>query len=641
MLGAGPGLTAQSTEHATSLSPVRVAQTGVSPTQLALVAGQSGLDLPAAWLDPGNYEGPGTLQVTLRVNAAPVPVAHPFEPGDLVSLHVTSDTASQALTVTIADAVAYPAPTLTGALQDPTFVLGGSVTTYDVTPGFSGFDLTYALIAPPVGVTLDPATGTLDISGSGVLVDVPLRILARTPDSQEIEEQIRIHILEAEITATLTPVTAPLYAGQTLQDMADYATMISPANFTSTAGSIQTVSVAVTGAAVTTATPLEVGQSVGFIVTVTDSLNTQRSFVADPITVAFKAILEEQPGNRAALTINPLVPDSETITMTLHSGPYTGSYTLNVGAVRAGLVEVAPPQIEHDGPVADLAPGADVTAYLGVYASPEETLSKAPLLSASGVTLATANLAQDGDTYQLTEAEIGAELVLHVDVDDQAGPILTATSAPLALPAPPGEPPVRVDHQAADGNTVALDLSTAAPGDVYYVLVSAVTRNLEANRITGLDVAGSVQTLLNSTDANSRCQVAAFRYTATGAETAAIPITVATTSTPDAVSAVAWKANGWSHMDLGSAVVNPDTTVFSTVQVYTQGHVLALAADSGRSTEPTLFGITPGSILSPAIDSTIDFVAGQVDITTDDSAYSVLATQALSTQMALVALSLW
>lgn len=87
------------------------------------------------------------------------------------------------------------------------------------------------------------------------------------------------------ITAALRPATSPLTAGQSISDMTDFAAMIAPGNFDSSAGNVSSPVVTFQGVADAT-TPLTAGQIVSFTVTVGDDAGTTpRPFTTATLTV--------------------------------------------------------------------------------------------------------------------------------------------------------------------------------------------------------------------------------------------------------------------------------------------------------------------------------------------------------------------
>lgn len=92
-----------------------------------------------------------------------------------------------------------------------------------------------------------------------------------------------------DIAATIPPTTSALSAGQSVGDMTDFEAMISPSNFSSNAGSIQSVVVSFQGAISSETDPVSEGQQAGFSVLVTNSVGTQRTFTTALITVPYIA----------------------------------------------------------------------------------------------------------------------------------------------------------------------------------------------------------------------------------------------------------------------------------------------------------------------------------------------------------------
>ena len=285
-LGIGVGPCYSSSVSVMDNAEVRIRSGGTVPMATALIPGQRLGNLPAEWFDPDNYSAPGTISVALLINGTARGSNWQFQDGDTVALNVFDDEDSNPLFLMIDYfvSVGYTAPTLTGELTDQTYIVGSSSATYDASVGFIGSELTYSLTTAPDGTIIDPDTGIIDLSGASVGTSGTVMVRAQTPDAQIAEDHFFLDVVEAggagEITAILTPAISALYEGQTLAEMADYATMTSPANFVTSSGAIDTVTVTFQGNASNAATPLYETETAGFTITVKDTTGSSTTFVA-------------------------------------------------------------------------------------------------------------------------------------------------------------------------------------------------------------------------------------------------------------------------------------------------------------------------------------------------------------------------
>lgn len=238
----------------------------------------------------------------------------------------------------------------------------------------------------------------------------------------------------AMLTVLQPLIAAPLYAGQSLDDLANYASITGAGNFTSTGGAIVQTVVAAGGNATAVDAPLAEGDVAGFSVNVTDSIGTEQTFASTFTTVQFKSRLITTVGNEVEVQLNPLVPDEETIEVVISGGTvYDGTYTPTAGDLRQASPYNFPntTQITYSGPQAELAVGATLTVLEGLFTTLTGTLNFTYQWRRGGVPISGAT----GRTYVLVAADLGATITCVVIASDGINPAATVTSSAVNIPA--------------------------------------------------------------------------------------------------------------------------------------------------------------------------------------------------------------
>lgn len=308
-----------------------------------------------------------------------------------------------------------------------------------------------------------------------------------------------------QITASLPPATAPLYDGQSLQETPDYAAMTAPGNFTSSAGPIAQVDLDIQGDVTSDSATLTENQIVGFRVTVTDTFGNTETFDAGTTTVQYRVRLETTDSNEARININPLVPDTTGIEISITgSAEFNGFYFATAGELRDGPVVLGGASLTGD---TDL--GATLTAADGLWTTPNGVLTLTRQWLRDGVAISGAT----GETYTLTSADQGSDIAVRITGDDGETPAVSTQSAPLAIP--PGGPTVielgsLQATSVSNISTIAETIDTGAAQAGKTLLVEAAWGDQSAN---------SDQTLLGTLDGAAMTEQA---HAANGRQNASI-----------------------------------------------------------------------------------------------------------------------
>ena len=211
------------------------------------------------------------------------------------------------------------------------------------------------------------------------------------------------------VLASRPPAMAPLYEGQSVQDVPFHAEMIAPANFTVEGDSIATVSVTFLGDAVSADQPLLEGQRAGFQVTVRTTGGAERTFATDPVTVQYASRLQTDSDNTLILDINSLVPSDQGVPVSVTSGAYALALTWPVLVSRADLtagpVNLVPPVVTGSADVGETLT-ADGGLWIYAEAGPEPALSYQWMRGAAPISGAT------GLVYVVDPADAGAAITV-------------------------------------------------------------------------------------------------------------------------------------------------------------------------------------------------------------------------------------
>ncbi|MBL3705555.1 hypothetical protein GI582_22900 [Sulfitobacter sp. BDSS02] len=288
----------------------------------------------------------------------------------------------------------------------------------------------------------------------------------------------------ASISCTLTPLVQPLFEGQSLSDLPDYAAMVSPGNFASSQGGIATVEVSFSGDAADASTVLAEGETAGFSVTVTDSADNTGVFVADPVTVAYKLRIEATAGGDVDIDINPMVPDGESLgdividVGSVYDATYTG---ITAGDIRGGPYNFGAagaaglPMISGT-----TGPGDTLTVDEGLWHTPTGTaLSFSYQWRSDGTDIDGAT----GSSFEIAASEQGSDVTCAVTGNDGSS---TTTAETPAIAIPGAAPAITLTQINYVNNTyigaghntfdIDLDVAGANAGDSLLILYAYSAR---------------------------------------------------------------------------------------------------------------------------------------------------------------------
>lgn len=408
----------------------------------------------------------------------------------------------------------------------------------------------------------------------------------------------------AQITAAITPAMSPLYDGQAVQDVADYAGMVDAANFAPGGGSISSVVVSFQGAASAADDPLVEDEAAGFAVTVTDTAGNQQVFTTSPVTVQYKARVTATSGNEAQIDVNPLVPDSATISLTVGNGDYAGTYTPVVGDLRGNAYNFGgngAPTISGDTGLGDT-----LSVDFGLWSVASGSLSFTCQWKADGVDIPGATFT----SFDITALQLGTDVTCEVAASDGTSSTIAETAAvPVSAGsggALAGSIVLDVFNTAPDSTQTiaAADLTAAAEGDLLLFCLSA--RDNQSNfGITGVTFGGTAATLLadspttNPTDSLKTIS-AIYGMIAPAARIGDIVSTVSE-SVASALKITVIKVPGASITPLDTArteVSSSSATI--NMDVGTGGLVVVATAYEESTTND---GLTYTGLSSPTLDS--------------------------------------
>lgn len=344
---------------------------------------------------------------------------------------------------------------------------------------------------------------------------------------------VALVVADDTINAAQPLTMSPLYAGQTVADVAGFSVMTAAANFASTVGTVRAQDVTLTfqGDAVDATTVLAEGDSAGFTATVTSDAGTlPMAFVAPPISVAYAIRWVDAGDSTYDLDISPLVlGDTETTaTITIDSVDYV--YTVTRNEIAAG------PAIQ-DMPA--LALSFDT---IGVGGAPSLTTFYAANDSAAGAVSVDYTLLSDGVpvsgyenvneatllAYRITASEQGTDLTVRLDLTDTNG-TSSYTTAAVAIPGAGalGIQNVGLFLRNESGvqttNTFTVDLSPFAVGNKLLVAVGGNDQRYATSLTVDGDSAGAA-IATEAGDLGVPNAMAVFEHTLDGNEGAATVI---------------------------------------------------------------------------------------------------------------------
>ena len=232
----------------------------------------------------------------------------------------------------------------------------------------------------------------------------------------------------ASFDAIITPAMNTLVEGQAINDLADYAAMVDPSNFSSTGGVIVSAVVEFTGAATAADAPLAEGDSAGFFVTVTDDRSNQHIFDAGSTVVEYDVQVIQTVGNEAQLLVNPAAPDSLVVELIIAGSlSYDGTYFCTAGEIRNGPHPFASTvSLSYAG----LSEGSVITCDDGLWSSPSGMLTLSRTWHRDGVAIP----GETGATYTIAAEDLGSTISCEVTGDDGTNGPMSVFSAPVDVP---------------------------------------------------------------------------------------------------------------------------------------------------------------------------------------------------------------
>jgi hypothetical protein len=314
---------------------------------------------------------------------------------------------------------------------DPGNYTGASVTVTTTVEIDTDFDGDQDSDATVVG-------NTFDIPGGATALGWRYRITERAENSAGFltyEGEWQAQVTDPEFSATVQPAMSRLHEGEAVEDVTNYATMVNPSNYASTAAAITGVTVTTTGAASSPSDPLLEGESAGFYVEATDAnANVSGPFLATPIVVEYKARIIATPTNEAAVEVNDIVAGAETVSVTIsgfdaYNGIYPGILASDITGTAAPFCfgDIDPnvgPRITYTGAAADLVATDVLSVDLGLWTITKGTLSFSYVWENNGTPIGGAT----SSTYALTAGDIGDNITCVVTASDGTDTTLYETA---------------------------------------------------------------------------------------------------------------------------------------------------------------------------------------------------------------------
>lgn len=413
---------------------------GDGPESMVLYVGQTGNDIPNIndWLNPANWQtadGGSADSVQFQVDVSETALNVPFEHYQSVAVFVFVGTES--LPFLIAQQVVHVAPVASGALPDVNWTLNAPIAPVDISGDFTGLELFFQMDAPIPGIAIDSQTGIISGTPIGSAGTVLIQVTAVNSGGQVVSA-FNATLTAASISAATAPAMSRLFDGQSVDDVTDYATMVSEANFTSSVGTVraQDVTVTFTDDATAADAALALDDTAGFVVTVTDDQGSGPfTFTADPIVVEYDVQVISLNNNTADVQVNDLVPDGYDITLDLTSSThpqYNGEYLVNSTGLRGSDPYPIPgtSAITYSGALVDLTVGDTLTAQPPIATTINTSVSvTAWQWKRDGVDVSGAN----SENYALTNADLTQEWTVEFTLRDNLGNEIAHTSAPLNL----------------------------------------------------------------------------------------------------------------------------------------------------------------------------------------------------------------
>jgi len=309
------------------------------------------------------------------------------------------------------------------------------------------------------------------------------------------------------ISATITPSMSALYDGQAVEDVTNYSTMVNTSNFSVPGRTISSVVAQFDGDAVSAAGALSEDDTAGFTVTVTDSAAEEYTFVASPITVEYKARITVTAGNEAEVDINPLVDDSENITITIDSTDYTRT----AGQLRGGPVNLIVPTISGT-----TGTGDDLTGDNESWTTSTGALTFTNQWQSDGVDIS----GETSTTYTILSGDAGADITFDVTADDGTNPTVTVSSAATSIPGGKSVTTLgsvaRFDNEGDSDSITGIDLDSIADGTILIAVIAAADVNSGATFSAPTLGANTFTEVVTAPPSGERGLGAIYRWTKSG-----------------------------------------------------------------------------------------------------------------------------
>ncbi|MEM7668377.1 MAG: hypothetical protein AAF317_04395 [Pseudomonadota bacterium] len=418
----------------------------------------------------------------------------------------------------------------------------------------------------------------------------------------------------------VTPALSPLVAGQSVSDIANFATIMNPANYATDfpGGTITRVeALVIVGisppGAYTADTPLQADDIVELVIRVTDSNGTVTDFdtvdtVVQSATAGYSVTITA--GRYARVTISPGYIGVTIALEITGAGIYDGVYAdLPVTAfadgaapyIFPGTSQIVLPATRSDA--SELVAGDVLTIYPGLVATENEDTVLTSSVKADGIEIASHTGIDPFDVI-LTPSQNGKTITLDVTADDGVNLPMISTTTTIAVPIPVSAGPLSLNlidtvtvPTLASGSTLtvaAVDLS-AVPQDDYVHAFMMIRTSPALAPIVGMSVDGVPATLLEKSRdlVSTRVEVAAFRFQR------------GTNATPDIVLAFEDNAdvdncqlkichieNYLGEFTTASDEAQTDQTLDISLGVPDAGMVIAAAANESGNLSGTFTGAT-------------------------------------------------
>ncbi|WP_299734630.1 hypothetical protein [uncultured Roseobacter sp.] len=336
------------------------------------------------------------------------------------------------------------------------------------------------------------------------------------------------------------PATSTIAAGQSVQDMANYATMLSPLNYETDfpGGTITSVeAIVIVGISqpgdYLSDTPLQEDDIVELVIRVTDSNGTVKDFDTNDIVVqpaitmgGYSVTISAK--RFARVTIDPAFGGSVIAIVVANAPGYNGTYTnMPITSFDDGSAPYFFPGSTKTGlpagraSVSEIVAGDELPIYPGLIAVDRDDVTVSVVVKADGVTIATRNSVASFDVT-LTPSQNGRVITVETTASDGVNPPVLSVSDPITIPVPVSAGPLAFNLiqknsvptlDTGTTLTVSSDLTSVPAGDYCHAFVG-ISSSPALSAIVGLTVDGVPAVLLDkSQDSNAtRAEAAAYRF---------------------------------------------------------------------------------------------------------------------------------